>query len=123
MSTNERITPEIQARLRNAVRGPLPPNCTLIADQRIPMRDGIRLCCDVYQPTGAGALPVILSIAPYIKELQLQPALLTHSIEAGPTDTFIASGYVHVIATHRGAGTSQGQYDTSRRRSRPTSTT
>ena len=111
MSTNERITQEIQDDLRRRVRGPLPANCTLIADQFIPMRDGVRLCCDVYQPTGAQALPVILSIAPYIKELQLQPALLTHSIEAGPTDTFIASGYVHVIATHRGAGLSQGQYD------------
>lgn len=111
MATNERITPEIQNQLRQAVRGPLPPNCTLLADQYIPLRDGVRLCCDVYQPTGAGPLPVILSIAPYIKELQLQPALLTHSIEAGPTDTLVASGYVHVIATHRGAGLSQGQYD------------
>ena len=111
MSTNASITHDIQARLRASVRGPLPPNCTLLADHYIPLRDGLRLCCDVYRPSGAAPFPAILSIAPYIKELQLQPALLTHSIQAGPTDSFIGNDYVHVIATHRGAGTSQGQYN------------
>jgi predicted acyl esterase len=102
---------ELHERLREATRGPLPPNTELLKDVYIPLRDGIRLCADVYRPSGSVKCPVILSIAPYIKELQQNPPLLTHSIEAGPTDALIESGYIHVIATHRGAGQSQGQYN------------
>lgn len=111
MSTQETTPRALQDRLRNAVRAALPVDCMLLADQFIPTRDGVRLCCDVYRPSTAPALPAVVSISPYIKELQLQPPLLTHSIEAGPTLALTRRGYVHVIVSHRGSGQSQGRYD------------
>ncbi|MBW1802404.1 MAG: CocE/NonD family hydrolase, partial [Deltaproteobacteria bacterium] len=50
------------------------------------------------------------SMSPYMKEIQQQPAMLSHSIEAGNTGFFVPKGYVHVIAQIRGTGYSQGQY-------------
>lgn len=98
-------------KLRAAARGTLPANAELLADIAIPMRDGILLSADVYRPKGTtGAVPVVLSVAPYAKELQLAPPLLTHSIEAGATDMLVDNGYIHIIASQRGAGQSQGQY-------------
>ena len=112
MPTIDQTPAELMEKLRAAARGRLPANAELIADITIPMRDAIRLSADVYRPKGtAGPLPVVLSVAPYAKELQLAPPLLTHSIEAGATDMLVDNGYIHVIASQRGAGQSQGQYD------------
>ena len=111
MMTNDEAAVRLQDQLRAAARGRLPDNAELIADISIPMRDGVILSADVYRPKGVtGPLPVVLSVAPYAKELQLAPPLLTHSIEAGATDMLVDNGYIHVIASQRGAGQSQGQY-------------
>lgn len=111
MTIDQQLDQATQDKLRTAARGKLPANAELIADIRIPMRDGILLSADVYRPKGAsGPVPAVLSVAPYAKELQLAPPLLTHSIEAGATDMLVDNGYIHVIASQRGAGQSQGQY-------------
>lgn len=77
----------------------------------VSMRDGIKLAVDIYRPEAEGCYPVILSMSPYMKEMQQHPPHLSHSIEAGATDFFVPKGYIHVIAQIRGSGMSQGRYN------------
>jgi uncharacterized protein len=86
----------------------------------VPMRDGVRLCIDIYRPDTTDKLPALLAIAPYNKELLSpeyaavvppQPSWSTlwgGSIEAGDTDYLVARGYIHVVGTSRAAGKSEG---------------
>ncbi len=93
------------------VRGPVPPGTRLEENVYVTMRDGVKIAIDIFKPLQEGRYPVILSMLPYIKEIQQQPPVLSHDIEAGATDFFVPKGYVHVIAQIRGTGFSQGQYD------------
>ncbi len=92
------------------VRPPLPPGVKLDENVYVTMRDGVKLAVDVYRPEAEGRYPGLLSMSPYLKEIQQQPPELSHSIEAGATGFFVPKGYVHVIAQIRGSGFSQGQY-------------
>ena len=93
------------------VRPQLLEGVRLDGNIHVGMRDGLKLAVDVYRPEMEGRYPGILSMSPYIKELEQQPPYLCHSIEAGMTRFFVPKGYVHVIATVRGSGFSQGQYN------------
>ncbi len=93
------------------VRGPLVPGIKLDEDVRVTMRDGIKLAVDVYRPEAEGCCPALLSMSPYLKEIQQWPPALTHQIEAGNTNFFVPRGYVHIIAQIRGSALSQGQYN------------
>jgi predicted acyl esterase len=93
------------------VRAPLPAGIKLDANVYVTMRDYIKIAVDIYRPEKDGRYPALLSMSPYIKELQQWPPILTHSIEAGNTPFFVSNGYVHVIAQIRGTGLSQGQYN------------
>ena len=89
-------------------------------DVLVPMRDGIKLCIDVYRPDTEEKLPVLLAFAIYNKdfqgpdlaqELPPQPAwapLWTGPLEAGDTHFLVSRGYVHVIGSPRGVGKSEG---------------
>jgi len=93
------------------VRSPQPPaGATLDEHVYVAMRDGVRLCVDLYQPQKAGRYPVLLSLSPYSKDIQQQPPHWSHAIESGATGFYVAHGYVHVIAQGRGCGRSQGQW-------------
>lgn len=93
------------------VRSPQPPAGTSLDEHvYVAMRDGIRLCVDIYQPQTAGRYPVLLSLSPYSKDIQQRPPHWSHAIESGATGFYVAHGYVHVIAQGRGAGRSQGQW-------------
>jgi len=92
-------------------RPQLPQGIRLDGNSYVTMRDGIKLAVDIYRPDGEGRHPGMLSMSPYIKEIQQLPPHLCHSIEAGATRFFVPKGYVHVIATVRGSGFSQGQYN------------
>ncbi|MFZ0451134.1 MAG: CocE/NonD family hydrolase [Desulfatiglandaceae bacterium] len=92
-------------------RPPLPPGIRLEANVYVPMRDDVRLAVDIYRPKAEGTYPAILSMSPYIKEIQHQPPQLCHSIEAGATPFFVPRGYCHIIASIRGSGFSQGRYN------------
>lgn len=94
-----------------AVRGPLAVGVRLDENVYVNMRDGVKLAVDIYRPEADGSYPAILSISPYIKELQQQPPILSHSIEAGATAFFVPEGYIHIIASVRGTGFSQGQFN------------
>ncbi len=99
-----------------------PVVCEKIAEERdvmIPMRDGKRLCADIYRPDMAGRFPALVALAPHNKEYQTpdfaraaQGAQPTWSrmwfggAEAGDTDYLVSRGYVHVCANMRGNGKS-----------------
>jgi uncharacterized protein len=93
------------------VRGPIAAGIKLEENIYVTARDGVKLAIDIYRPEKEGVYPVILSTAPYMKEIQQWPPFLTHSIEAGNTNFFVPRGYIHIIAQLRGTGLSQGQYN------------
>jgi predicted acyl esterase len=93
------------------VRGPLLPGIKLDENIYVTMRDGIKVAVDIYRPEAEGQYPGLLSMSPYIKEIQQQPPELSHDIEAGATSFFVPRGYVHIVAQIRGTGFSQGQYN------------
>ena len=89
-------------------------------DVMVPMRDGVKICVDVYRPEAPGKFPALLAFAIYNKDFQgpdmaaalpPQPAwspLWTGPMEAGDTKFFVSRGYVHVIGSPRGVGKSEG---------------
>ncbi len=89
-------------------------------DVYVPMRDGVKLCVDVYRPETDEKLPALLAFAIYNKDFQgpdmaealpPQPAwtpLWTGPLEAGDTHFLVSRGYVHVIGSPRGVGKSEG---------------
>ena len=86
-------------------------------DVYAPVRDGTRLCVNIYRPDKGGKFPALLAMGGYGKELQemlLPPQPLQKSavwdgnIEAGDTPDIVSRGYVHVIADARGTGKSEG---------------
>ena len=95
---------------------------TVLSERDVPvaLRDGVRLSVDVYRPQTDRPLPALLAFAIYNKDLQgpdmlgglpPQPAwstLWAGLLEAGDTRFFVSRGYVHVIATPRGVGGSEG---------------
>jgi putative CocE/NonD family hydrolase len=82
--------------------------CTVWADQMIPVDDGVCLAADVYTPRKPGRYPAVLTFAGYSKELQSSGAP-TGTDETGSPPVFTDRGYVHIIATRRGMGRSQGE--------------
>ena len=78
-------------------------------DVTVAMRDGVKLCVDVYRPATDDKLPALLAFAIYNKDFQgpdvatalpPQPAwtpLWTGPQEAGDTHFLTSRGYVHVI--------------------------
>lgn len=88
-------------------------------DVMVEMRDGIKICADVYRPDAEGSFPALLAYAPHNKDMQTpdatensgpQPAWspwwFGHQ-EAGDTRFFVSRGYVHVVANPRGIGKSE----------------
>lgn len=89
-------------------------------DVMVPMRDGVKICIDVYRPDAPERFPALLAFAVYNKDFQgpdaaealpPQPAwspLWTGPMEAGDTKFLVSRGYAHVIGSPRGIGKSQG---------------
>ena len=66
---------------------------------KIPMRDGVELNATVYRPNGAGPLPVIFHMTPYISDTY-------HPLGMH----YAKNGYVAVIVDSRGRGNSGGVF-------------
>jgi putative CocE/NonD family hydrolase len=66
---------------------------------KIPMRDGVELNATLYRPAGAGPLPVIFGMTPYISASY-------HSFGM----YYAKNGYVMVVADARGRGNSGGEF-------------
>lgn len=73
----------------------------LLHDQRVPMRDGIRLSADVYLPRSAGALPTIVQWTPYESTRE-------RFISWGVW--FARRGYAAVVVDVRGRYESEGEF-------------
>lgn len=83
-------------------RGPY--DVTMTADVMVPMRDGVRLATDVYQPTGPPEpRPVVLLRTPYGKHLSEETN--------GWSSHFASHGYVAVAQDCRGCHRSEGEVD------------
>src|SRR5665213_4623714 len=130
MTTETTLMPNLSAALtlHNSHNPPVayspPVVCEKIAEQRdvmVPMRDGKRLCVDIYQPDMPGKFPALLAVAPHNKEFQTpefakaaqgaQPAwarMWFGGAEGGDTDYLVRRGYVHVCGNIRGTGKSEG---------------
>ncbi len=70
-------------------------------DVKIPMRDGIELTANIFQPKADGKFPVILIRSPYGKGNE----------KNGDGLFYAGRGYVLVIQDCRGMGSSQGEWD------------
>src|SRR5262249_19273483 len=90
-------------------------------DIMVPMRDGIKLACDVYRPVAAGqavpgAFPVILERTPYGKGQTSRSEISRHHPER-PTSRqevaafFVHHGYVVVYQDCRGRYGSEGAFE------------
>jgi hypothetical protein len=131
MPRNESSAGERDAQAFNIQDSQNPPTdysapviCDKIAEQRdvmVKMRDGKRLCVDIYRPDMEGRFPALLAIAPHNKEYQTpefakaaqwtQPAwsrMWFGGAEGGDTDYLVRRGYVHVCGNVRNTGKSDG---------------
>ena len=89
-------------------------------DVFVPMRDGVRLCVDVYRPKAEGKFPALVSWSWYGKESEklptnplFQPSDYirgTGGHECGEQSFFVPRGYVQVIPDARGVGQSEGDF-------------
>ena len=87
-------------------------------DTHVPMRDGTKLCADVFRPDSEGTFPVLVAASGYSKDIQsldippqpMESLVFDHTIEAGHVDFFVRRGYAYVIADVRGTGKSEGEW-------------
>ena len=89
-------------------------------DIMVPMRDGIKLACDVYHPAAAGqivpgAFPVILERTPYGKGQTSRSEISRHHPERPKSRQevaafFVQHGYVVVYQDCRGRYGSEGVF-------------
>ena len=82
--------------------------CRLLADQRVPVDEGISLSADVYTPRQPGSYPAIVMFAAYSRELHTA-GIPTGSNEIGSPPIFTDRGYAVVVLSRRGMGRSEGE--------------
>lgn len=82
--------------------------CQILADQMIPMDDGVALAADVHLPKTAGRYPAVVAFGAYSKELHAA-GVPAGSNEVGSPPVFTDRGYAHVIVARRGMGASGGE--------------
>lgn len=67
---------------------------------KVPMRDGVLLCANIYRPLTPGHVPAVVQRTPYGKVAQLTPGL----------KAFVDRGYAVVTQDVRGRGDSEGEF-------------
>jgi len=67
---------------------------------KVPMRDGVKLCANVFRPAATGRFPVLLQRTPYRKVPDLTPGLRA----------FVDRGYIVVTQDVRGRYDSEGEF-------------
>lgn len=85
------------------------------------VRDGTKLCVDIYRPDTEEDItfPGLVAFSAYGKSiqtmkresLQFKSVLFDHTIEAGDIEAYVRRGYVVVIPDPRGIGKSEGAWD------------
>lgn len=75
----------------------------------VPMRDGIRLCTDIYRPKGKAQVPIILSRTPYNFNTwgdgEERERIYQSALKA------VEKGYAYVVQNERGRYFSEGEWD------------
>ncbi len=74
-----------------------------LADQRVPMRDGIELSTDIHLPEGDGPFPTVLVRTPYVKDAA---TYARYKLER-----YVAEGYAVAFQDTRGQGLSGGEFN------------
>jgi hypothetical protein len=99
-----------------------PPKYDIVLEEDVwvKMRDGVRLCVDIYRPKAQGNFPALLSFSWYGKDSEKLPTNPryqpsdyirgTGGHECGEQWYFVPRGYVQVIPDIRGVGKSEGEY-------------
>ena len=86
-------------------------NSLAIVDQKVmmPMRDGVRLCTDIYRPKTDAPVPIIFVRTPYNFNVwgdgEMRTRTLERALEA------VERGYAYVIQNERGRYFSEGEWD------------
>ncbi len=82
-----------------------------IIDQKVmmPMRDGIRLCTDIYRPKTEGRVPVVFSRTPYNFNGWRDGEESTRGYRRALD--WVEKGYAYVVQNERGRYFSEGQWD------------
>ena len=88
-------------------------------DVWVTMRDGVRLCVDIYRPRAQGKFPALASFSWYGKGSQKLPTCPVYGMdtsrgngghECGEQGYYVSRGYVQVIPDVRGIGKSEGKF-------------
>jgi predicted acyl esterase len=79
-------------------------------DVYVKMRDGTRVCIDLYRPDAEGKFPALLGMSAYGKRVQVRLWDKTIVGEAGDPDYIVPRGYAHIVADVRGSGKSEGEF-------------
>jgi len=66
----------------------------------IPMRDGVRLACDIFRPAAEGRFPCLMVRTPYNK----------NGFGPEAAEPWVKRGYVLCVVDARGAGASEGEF-------------
>lgn len=74
----------------------------------VPMRDGVSIALDIYRPAQNGRYPTLYSSAPYPHADDSTPP---DNSALGPIAWFVSQGFNYVIASTRGTGLSEGNYE------------
>ncbi|MEM9931053.1 MAG: CocE/NonD family hydrolase, partial [Bacteroidota bacterium] len=74
-----------------------------------PMRDGIRLCTDIYRPKTDAKVPVILSRTPYQMNGWVDGEERSRTYERALA--WVKAGYAYVVQNERGRYYSEGEWD------------
>ena len=82
-----------------------------VIDQKVmmPMRDGIRLCTDIYRPKTDEAVPVVFSRTPYNFNSWRDGEESTRTYRRALD--WVEKGYAYVVQNERGRYFSEGQWD------------
>lgn len=82
-----------------------------VIDQKImmPMRDGVRLCTDIYRPKTDQPVPVIFSRTPYNFNSWRDGELSTRTYQRAYQA--VSRGYAYVVQNERGRYFSEGEWD------------
>jgi len=78
-------------------------------DVYVKMRDGVRLCVDVYRPAAEGRFPALLGMSAFGKTIQVRHWDKSINAEAGDPNYLVPRGYAHVVADVRGSCQSEGE--------------
>lgn len=90
---------------------PIQANGPLIAtesNQMVTMRDGINVALDIYRPAQNGTYPTLYSSAPYPHSEDISPP---DNTDLGSIAWFVSQGFNYVLASTRGTGLSEGNYE------------